>query len=205
MLPPVVEPVETRSLVGGSRSDHLETSPHAAPPPNVECQAITFATNIRRMRILGGVAILAAGLMLGGCAAIAQAVNIPEMMEVDRLVTSDVDPASTPLFLSDPQTEIDMIGDQISSSGIDSDSIRYQGEWDDTRIYLGVVDETTVRMILLPLDIPDGWGAGGSLGNTVFGMATGTDGKINLQYVPHGTAEPPEGWIALSDWVIVRH
>jgi hypothetical protein len=97
-----------------------------------------------------------------------------------------------------------MIGDQISSSGIDPDSLRHQGEWDDTSIYLGVVDETTVRIITLLPDVRDGWAAGGAVGNTVFGVATGTNGKMNVQYVPHGTAQPPYGWVALSDWIIVR-
>ncbi len=165
---------------------------------------MTFAASIRHMRILGGVVIVAVGLMLAGCAALTQAAVTLEELEVDRLVTSDVDPASTPGFVNDPQTEVDMIGDEIPYSTIDGASIRYQGEWDDTSIYLGLVDTATVRIITLLPDVPDGWAAGGSLGNTVFGLATGTDGKMNVQYVPHGTAEVPEGWIALSDWIIVR-
>ncbi len=146
---------------------------------------------------------MAVGLMLGGCAAIPGAVTIPETWHVDRLVTSDVDPRSIPGFVNDPQTEIDMIAD-LPFTDIDPASIRYQGEWEGTNIYLGVTGTATARFITLLPDVSEGWGASGSFGNVVHGLGTGLDGEMNVQYLPHGTAEPPEGWIALSDWIIVR-
>jgi hypothetical protein len=52
------------------------------------------------------------------------------------------------------------------------------------------------------------WGAGSSGGNSVIGFgpfaSEDPNGPVSLQYLPQGTAEVPEGWRALSDWIIVR-
>ena len=141
------------------------------------------------------------GLLLSGCGASAVG---------DELVTSTVDVQSVPGFVAEEQDEEDVISAfDVATFGVDPDTTRYQGEWEGEDfqpgisgydVYLGLAGSYTVHLITVPVGHPDMWGSGSSDGNTVVGLGE----PITLQYLPQGTAVPPEGWHALSDWIIVR-
>ena len=141
--------------------------------------------------------------MLSGCA-----VDGGTALPVDDLVVSTVPSSSVPDFLAEAQDESDIVDEfDVTSFGVAVNSIRFQGEWGGREIFLGVSGEATVNFLVGVDDEPTEWGVGRSIGNSVIG--TNTDwldqtGRTTVQYLPQGTEEVPEGWSALSDWVIVR-
>ena len=157
------------------------------------------ATTSSRVRYAGAFAvpatlILIAGL-LAGCSA--------QPFGSYDLVTSAVDPASTPAFLGTTQRNSDLIDDlDVTAFGVVPASLRYQGEWEGLSVYLGVSGISTVHVITGRPGDPDTWGSGSSEGNTVIGL--GRTDETTLQYLPQGTSEVPEGWHALSPHVIVK-
>ncbi|WP_348003908.1 hypothetical protein [Pseudolysinimonas sp.] len=162
------------------------------------------------MKVLGGV-ILIGVLVLSGCSA---APSLPEAGS--DLVISDVNPDSVPAFLSTPQGEDDVLPDEASALSIAPQTIRYQGEWSGKSVYLGVNGTSTVVIISGVPGDPATWGAGSSIGNVVIGMSDwpsdsdpsdsdpSDSDDVALQYLPQGSANPPDGWIALSPFLIVR-
>lgn len=84
---------------------------------------------------------------------------------------------------------------------MDPASTRFQGRWEGKEVFLGVSGDNTVNIITGVEGESEGWGAGRSVGNTVLGFSNADE--VSLQYLPQGSDTPPEGWSALSDWVIV--
>lgn len=119
--------------------------------------------------------------------------------DLDQLVTSDVDPLTRPGFASEVQDEHDVLPEGAAvSNGIDLTTTQYQGVWDGLDIYLGVRGASTVSIITISHGAV--LGEGSSRGNAVMGFGD----PMTLQYLPQGSASPPEGWRAFSDWMIVR-
>jgi hypothetical protein len=119
----------------------------------------------------------------------------------DELVKSTVDRSTVPGFVSEEQGERDVItGFDVTGLGIDPATTRYQGVWDGQDVYLGVAGHSTVHVITVPLENPEEWGSGSSIGNSVLGRGD----PLSLQYLPQGTAVVPDGWSDLSDWMIIR-
>jgi hypothetical protein len=148
-------------------------------------------------------------LILSGCAASPLAVS--DAADEDVLVTSTVDKSELPGFLAEEQDADDVVPClKAGDTFLDPATIRYQGEWHGDNgvpnssgydIYLGTNGRgSTVNVITVSIDDPEQWGFGSSMGNTVVGLGD----PVSLQYLPQGTATPPEGWHALSPWVIVK-
>ena len=155
------------------------------------------------MKILGVVLILSGALILSGCA-----LGAGNQLPAEDLVVSTISSNSTPGFVSEPQRVDDVVDEiDVTSAGVDLGSIRFQGEWGGKEIFLGVSGENTVNLIVGADSEPTEWGTGKSIGNSVIG--TNTDwadktGRTTVQYIPQGTQNVPEGWFALSNWIIVR-
>ncbi|CAN5370342.1 hypothetical protein BH09ACT4_BH09ACT4_18440 [soil metagenome] len=134
-------------------------------------------------------------VLLTGCAADPVTADL-------ELVTSTVDPASAPAFLDSPQTQADVINDlDVGIFGVNTESIRYQGEWKGLSVYLGVAGTAGVHIITGTPGDSHSWGSGSTGGNAVIGLDMSADS--GLQYLPQGTADIPDGWVVLSDYVIV--
>jgi hypothetical protein len=145
------------------------------------------------MKGFGGVLVVGVAVLLSGCASVTGG----------GLVTSDIDPSSKPAFLAIAQEPSDIVDEiDVASRGIDPGTTRFQGEWEGHDVYLGVSGESTVNVITGVPGDEDTWGSGSSNGNVVIGY--GLYEEITMQYLPHGSANPPEGWTALSDYMIVR-
>jgi hypothetical protein len=140
------------------------------------------------MKLLRGILAIGAVLVMSGCSI---------------LLGTDVDPASTPAFLATPQVDEDVVTEMnVSVVGITPESTRFQGEWEGREVYLGVIDESTVALILGVPGAADTWGTMSSSGNVVLGFSLTEE--VTLKYLPQGTGSIPEGWEALSDFVITR-
>ena len=152
------------------------------------------------MRILTGAAVLATVILLAGCASD----TVGPGDDSDDLVTSTVGRETIPEFLAEPQEPRDLEAvEAIDLFEVDPDSYRYQGEWEGKDVYLAYVHGITVHLITgTPGE--EGWSDASTIGNAVLGLGSGTGEELGLQYLPQGTADVPEGWTALSDWVIVR-
>lgn len=120
------------------------------------------------------------------------------------LVETDVSPTSTPLFLEQPQGEDDELPEEAAFASADPASVRYQGTWEGQAVYLAVSDSYRVELIVGVFGDESTWASNSSDGNVVIGLGFGSTGEPGLQYVPHGSADPPQGWTALSDFIIVR-
>ena len=93
----------------------------------------------------------------------------------------------------------------LTQSGIDPDSIRFQGTWEDHELFLALVPTEPldgVALVVVPGDAPDQWVVGSTTGDSRIGV-TGPSG-FEAQYEPSGIGDPPEGWVAVSEWVMVR-
>lgn len=150
---------------------------------------------------------MAVSLPLGGCAALTEVVGQQNLQFEDPagdLVVSEVDQDAVPLYLAVPPTEADVIPAKAAASfNIDSETVRYQGQWDGKNIYL-VSRNNAVSVIQgIPGD-ENSWGMGSTDGNHVLGMTTDDSPEVTLQYLPAGTADVPEGWTALSGFIITR-
>lgn len=153
------------------------------------------------MRTIGVLLLAGLALSLTGCGSTMFADRL--LGSVDPLVTSTVPRDSVPGFLAEPQDEDDVIDElDLAVLGIDPASVHYQGVWEGQEVFLAVSGGNAVKVITGIDGEPEGWGAGGSLGNSVIGLSE-TD-EMTLQYLPQGTTAVPKGWSALSDWVIVR-
>ena len=146
------------------------------------------------MRLRSLVCVLLVAALLTGCGSIARDSG-------DKLVTSDVDRSTVPGFVVEEQDQRDVIDDfDVTGLGVDPATTRYQGQWHGRDIYLGVAGDFTVYVLNASLENPEDWGSGSSVGNSVLGMGD----PVSLQYLPQGTAVVPDGWRALSDWMIIR-
>lgn len=146
-------------------------------------------------------------LLLAGCATLGDGQGANVLGE-SELVESAVPADSIPSFLAEPQDANDVVPDfDIAASGMDPDSIRYQGRKDGMDLFLGVAGTNTVRLITQVVEDPKQLSWGGSVGNRVFGSShewESPDGDITVQYLPQGTSQAPDGWSAFSEWLIVR-
>ena len=151
----------------------------------------TRAGRVRRLAPI----LLAPALLLTGCSAATDADT--------ALVTSDVDPDTPPAFLDTAQQPSDRLTDfDVTRAGVDPDSTRYQGTWDGDRLYLGVTGTSTVVFLAGVPGDASSWTWSSSEGNAVMGF--GVHGPADLQYLPEGTADAPQGWFALSDYLIAQ-
>lgn len=120
-----------------------------------------------------------------------------------ELVTSEVPPTSAPAFLSTPQDEIDLLPPHaIAVLKVDPATARFQGKWNGKEVYLAVAGAVAVRVVTGITGDDESWASGGSLDNRVIGLSDDESGS--LQYLPQGTGTVPNGWTALSDFVIVK-
>lgn len=144
----------------------------------------------------GTLAFVALGaLLLAGCA------STPAANDLDEMVTSNVDSTSVPGFVDDAQSENDVLPKtDLAKVAIDPASTRYQGRWEDWDVYLGVSGEYTVNFITVDPSDRQIVSSGHSIGNSVMAMGD----PISLQYLPQGTSDAPDGWHALTEWIIVR-
>lgn len=148
------------------------------------------------------VAVLIALSLLSGCASTSsEAADGSTQVTEDALMTSDADRQSIPAFLSTPQEDDDLLPPEGRDLGVDPASTRLQGEWREQTIYLAVQGANDVQLLVGDEDA--GFGVGGGSGNSVLGHVA-EDGSYQIQYVPQGTSDIPDGWTALSDFVMVK-
>lgn len=125
-------------------------------------------------------------------------------MEVEQLVSSDVDPSSPPGFLATEQRPIDRLSDEMVTIGnLDPASSRFQGEWKGRQYFLAVQGDNGVHVVNGIAGDDRSWGVWGGAGNAVLGSSDG-DGTLTMQYLPQGTSVIPDGWTALSAFLIVK-
>ncbi|MBX3104974.1 MAG: hypothetical protein IT191_02695 [Microbacteriaceae bacterium] len=116
-------------------------------------------------------------------------------------MTTTIDSSTIPAFLNEPQEKSDMLAvDELEGSSIDPSSTRFEGRWEDWDVYLGVSGKYTVNIISVDPDTHRVVSYGHGIGNSVAGLGE----PISLQYLPQGTSEVPDGWHALTEWIIVR-
>ena len=121
-----------------------------------------------------------------------------------QLVASEVSQDSTPLFLDAPKSDLRDIPAGISSAfGLDSATVRYQGQWHGQQVYLTARGHSVSILQGHPSDA-ESWGISSSAGNYVLGTSVNGSSKGLLQYLPAGTATIPTGWTALSEFIIAR-
>lgn len=144
----------------------------------------------------GTLSIVVAGLLLlAGCSTPYVANDLDEMM------TTDVEPTTLPAFLDDAQSERDILpSEDLETTSIDPTSTRYEGRWEGWDVYLAVSGEYTVNLVSVDPTTHRVVSYGHGIGNSV----TGTGEPLSLQYLPQGTTVVPEGWRALTEWIIVR-
>ena len=144
----------------------------------------------------GTLVLVALGtLLLAGCA------STPAANDLDEMVTSNVDRTSVPGFADEAQSEDDVLSNvDLAKTAIDPASTRYQGSWEGWDVYLGISGDYTVNFITVGPEDHQIVSSGHSIGNSVIAMGD----PISLQYLPQGTADVPEGWHALTEWIIVR-
>jgi hypothetical protein len=117
------------------------------------------------------------------------------------MVTSEVDRTSVTGFVDEAQSEDDVLSNaDLAKVAIDPASTRYQGSWEGWDVYLGISGEYTVNVITVDPSDHQIVSSGRSIGNSVIAMGD----PISLQYPPQGTSVVPEGWHALTKWIIVR-
>jgi hypothetical protein len=120
------------------------------------------------------------------------------------LVASEVSQDSTPLFLDAPRSDLRDIPVGISSAfGLDSATVRYQGQWHGQKVYLTARGNSVSILQGKPGDA-ESWGISSSAGNYVLGTSVNGSSNGLLQYLPAGNATIPTGWTALSEFIIVR-
>jgi hypothetical protein len=146
------------------------------------------------MRLKTLACVMMVALSLTGCSSLAGGSG-------DELVTSNVDRSTVPGFVSEKQVERDVIdGFDVTELGIDPATTRYQGEWDGQDVYLGITGGSAVQVVTVSLDNPEEWWSGTSVGNSVLGLGD----PVTLQYLPQGTEVVPDGWRAMSGWMMIR-
>lgn len=159
------------------------------------------------MRKVGGFFVVCVTLLLAACAPSGEGQSANSVSQ-SALVESTVPADSPPSFLAEPQDANDIVPEfDVAASGMDPDSIRYQGRKDGMDLFLGVAGTNTVRLITQVVEDPTQLSWGGSVGNRVFGSShewESGNGDITVQYVPQGTSQAPDGWSAFSEWLIVR-
>ncbi len=155
---------------------------------------------MRRTWAIIGSAVVTLGLV-SGCGTAESGADPDPAVD---LVETDVSPTSTPLFLEQPQGDLDELPEEAAFASADPASVRYQGMWERQAVYLAVSDDYRVELIVGVVGDESTWASNSSDGNVVIGLGVGDTGEVGSQYVPHGSDDPPEGWTALSDFIIVR-
>lgn len=121
-----------------------------------------------------------------------------------QLVESEVSQDTSPLYLGAPKSDLSDIPAGISSAfGLDSETIRYQGQWHGQQVYLTTRGHS-VSILQGHSSDAESWGISSSAGNYVLGTSVNGSSKSLLQYLPAGTATIPIGWTALSAFIIAR-
>jgi hypothetical protein len=123
---------------------------------------------------------------------------------IHPLYLSDVDPSSTPAFMSDVQRLDDILPLFAGEVAVDPASTRYQGEWEGRDVYLAVAHGNIVHVVSIPHENCEKWEDRSSFGNVVIGISAHAEEEPTLLYLPHGTDAVPAGWRALSSYVITR-
>jgi len=155
------------------------------------------------VRVRAFIVLVAVVAVMGGCSAVSRTpLETPGI--APSLIPSDIDPDRRAGFLDDPPDADHPLPPAVAETfGVDDASARYQGELTGEAVYLYVVDPDDVGMLTFEVDDPGMAGAGTAAGNSAFGLSV-ADGKLLVQYLPQGTADIPDGWIALSSWVAWR-
>lgn len=109
---------------------------------------------------------------------------------------------SRPAFLASDQGEIDRLPEGAAGSvRIEPDSTRYQGSWDNRRVFLAVKAPDSVCLVMTLASDPDKWTAACGDGNGV--VTDELPDGATAKYLPMVTKTAPEGWTRLSDYVFV--
>jgi len=132
-------------------------------------------------------------LLLSGCA--------PSITQTAHH-TAPTPTVSQPAFLTAPQTDADLLPDDVAKGmHIDPASSRYQGTWNGRQVFLAVKSAGSVCLVMTTLHDVNKWTAACGDGNGVVTdeLPDGTTAK----YLPMVTTAAPEGWTRLSDYVFV--
>jgi hypothetical protein len=108
-------------------------------------------------------------------------------------------------FLREEMSSDDVVSADIAeATGLDPETVRHQGGWEGHQLFLAVVREGPldgVQLVIVPDDDPSLWSSAGTSGDHWFE----TEGPFGgAKYLPDGVGDPPDGWVALSEWVMVR-
>jgi hypothetical protein len=136
---------------------------------------------------------IAVTLLLGGCAS-------STSHSAMHTAPSPSSTLSIPAFLSTLQTDADELPDGVSDRmQVDPTSSRYQGEWDEHRVFLATTSAGAVCVVTGIPDRSDTWASGCGAGNGVV-TSEFPDGGV-VKYLPMTTSAAPQGWTRLSDHV----
>ena len=163
------------------------------------------------MRVRAFIVLAGAVVLLGGCTVAPPTESSPSSGATpdDRpsLIPSDVAPDSAPGFLADPVDPDHPLPPAVAETyDLDPAAVWFQGEFESEAVYLYVAGAVDAGMVTFDIVDPGMSASGRTTGNSPMGLdVIAPDGdRWILQYVPQGTADLPDEWTALSDWVAWR-